>query len=147
MDLLLPPSEHVLRRDVACGAVQADVVVTLDVTLRQSPRIIERQWRSRPDALSFERFVPAFDLSVRLRVKRRGPDVRHPRDPNELLEVLGDELWAVVRDDARPRFRVPLLRSLQDDLDVRFGHRLPHVPVHDVPAVADTSSTGICGSR
>ena len=40
MDLLLPPSEHVLRRDVACGAVQADVVVTLDVTLRQSPRSV-----------------------------------------------------------------------------------------------------------
>jgi hypothetical protein len=40
MDLLLPPSQHVLRRDVACGAVQPDVVVTLDVTLRQSPRSV-----------------------------------------------------------------------------------------------------------
>ncbi len=62
--------------------------------------------------------------------------MRHARDPNELLEVLGDELWAIVRDDSGPRFRVLLLRSLQDDLDVRLGHRLPDIPVHDVPAVA-----------
>src|SRR5262249_27857021 len=136
MDLLLPPSEHVLRRDVACGAVQPDIVVTLDVTLHQSPRIIERQWRSRPDAPPFERFVPALDLSVRLRVKRRGPDVRHPRDPDEFLEVLGDELRPIVRDDPGPRLRVLLLRPLYNDLDVRLGHRLPDVPVHDVPAEA-----------
>ena len=53
---------------------------------------IERQRRSWSDALRFERFVPALDLPVRLRVKRRGSDVRHARDSNELLEVLGDEL-------------------------------------------------------
>src|SRR2546425_2056561 len=29
MDVLLPPRQHVLRRDVARGAVQADVVVQL----------------------------------------------------------------------------------------------------------------------
>src|SRR5215813_12235336 len=57
-----------------------------------------------------------------------------PEIRNELLEVLGDELRTVVRDDARPRFRVLLLRPLQDDLVIRLGHRLPDVPVHDVPA-------------
>ena len=31
----------------------------LDVAVHQSPRIIERQWRSLSDVLSFERFVPA----------------------------------------------------------------------------------------
>src|SRR2546423_13598345 len=112
MDLLVPPSEHVLRRDVARRAVQPDVVVTLDVTVHQPPRIIERQWRSRPDALFFERFVPAFDLSVRLRVKRRGSDVRHARDPNELFEIFGDELRTVVRDGPGPRLRVLLPGSL-----------------------------------
>jgi hypothetical protein len=60
--------------------------------------------------------------------------VRHPRDPNELLEVLGDELWPVIRDDPWSSFRVLLLRPLQDDLDVSLGHRLPNVPVHDLPA-------------
>jgi hypothetical protein len=30
--------------------------------------------------------------------------VRHARDPNELLEILGDELRPVVRADPGPRF-------------------------------------------
>jgi hypothetical protein len=40
MDLLLPSRQHVIQRDVADGAVQADIVVMLDVTLtsrRASP--------------------------------------------------------------------------------------------------------------
>src|SRR6266550_3975888 len=122
VDLTLAPSEYVLRGDVARGAVQAGVIVVVNVSLHQTPRIIERQRCSRPDALPFERFVPALDLSVRLRVKRRDADVRHPRDPTELLEVLGDELRPVVRDDPGSRFRVLLLRPLQDDLDVRLSH-------------------------
>ena len=63
---------------------------------------------SRPDALPFER-LPAFDLAVRLRVKRRGTHVRHPRDTNELLKVARDELRPVVGDDPWPSFRVLLL--------------------------------------
>src|SRR5215472_9237406 len=106
VDLLLPSRHHVLRRDVAGGAVQANVVVVIDVSLHQTTCIIERQRRSQPDALPFQGFVPALNLAVRLRVKRRCPDMRHARDPNELLEVLGDELRPVVRDDPEPRFRV-----------------------------------------
>lgn len=41
VDLLLPPSQHVLRREVAYGAVQSDVAVMLDVPLHQAPRIVE----------------------------------------------------------------------------------------------------------
>jgi hypothetical protein len=51
MDLLLTPGEHVLRRDVADVTVQANVVVMLDIAIHQSPCIVQRQWRSRPDAL------------------------------------------------------------------------------------------------
>ena len=35
-----------------------------------------------------------------------------------------------------PRYRILLFRALQYDLDVRLGHRLPDVPVHNMPAVA-----------
>ena len=42
MDLLPPPRQHVLRRDVARGAVQADVIVVVHVTPHQPQRIIER---------------------------------------------------------------------------------------------------------
>ena len=88
-----------LRRD-GDRTIRADVVVVLDVALHQTPRIVQRQWRSRPDALSFERFVPAFDFSVRLRIVGRSSDVGDARDPNELLEVFGNELRPVVGDDA-----------------------------------------------
>src|SRR5436190_14301778 len=91
VDLRLTPGEHVLRRDVANRAVQADVVVMLDVALHQTPRIFQRQWRSRTDAFPFERFIPTLDFSVRLRIVGRSSDVGHARDPNELLEVLGNE--------------------------------------------------------
>src|SRR3954469_3437807 len=62
MDLLLTAGEPVLRRDVANGTVQADIVVMLDVALHQPPRILQRKRRSGPNALSFERFVPTFDF-------------------------------------------------------------------------------------
>ena len=45
--------------------------------------------------------MPAFDLAVGLGVIGRGFDVSHAGDADELLEVLGDELGAVVGDDAR----------------------------------------------
>jgi len=96
VDLLLPPRQHVLRCDVTRRAVQADIVVMAHVSAYQTPCVIQRQRRSRPDAFRFERFVPALDLSVRLRVRRRGPDMRHSRDSNELFEIFGDELRAVV---------------------------------------------------
>ena len=122
MDLLLTAGEHVLRRDVANGTIPADVVVMLDIALHQTPRSVQRQWRSRPDALSFERFVPTFDFSVRLGIVGRSSDVGHTRNPNEFLEVFGNELRPVIGDDPGPRFRVELLGALQDDLDVRLGH-------------------------
>jgi len=40
MNILLASGKHVLRRDVADGTVQANVVVVLDVTLHQALRIL-----------------------------------------------------------------------------------------------------------
>src|ERR1035437_8623061 len=52
LNLLLMVGEHLLRRDVADGAVQTHVVVMLYITLNQTPRIFQRQRRSGTDALS-----------------------------------------------------------------------------------------------
>src|SRR3954447_1029256 len=60
----------------------------------------------------------------------------HPADPDELLEILGDELRPVVRDDPRPRVGIPLARPLEDRLDLGFGHALADLPVDDGPAAA-----------
>jgi hypothetical protein len=40
VDLLLPPRQHVLRRDVARGAVQPEVVVVVHVSAHQTPCIM-----------------------------------------------------------------------------------------------------------
>ena len=41
VNLLLPPRQHVVRRDVAGGTVQADVVVMVHVALDQTPCIVQ----------------------------------------------------------------------------------------------------------
>src|SRR5581483_2525841 len=60
----------------------------------------------------------------------------HSTDPDELLEVLGDELWPVVRDDPRPRVGILLACPLDDRLDLGFGHALTDLPVDNEPAAA-----------
>ena len=60
----------------------------------------------------------------------------HSADPDELLEVLGDELRPVVRDDPGPRIGIPLAGPLDDRLDLGFGHALADLPVDDEPAAA-----------
>src|SRR5215467_14968895 len=60
----------------------------------------------------------------------------HSCDADELLEVPGDKLWPVVRDDPRFCFRIFLSPSLQDDFNFCFGHRFPQIPMDDRTAVA-----------
>jgi len=57
--------------------------------------------------------------------------VRHARDANELLEVVGNELRAIVGDDSRLRFRVLLLSSLQDQFDISLSQGLTQIPMHE----------------
>ena len=77
-----------------------------------------------------------FDFSVRLGIVGRSSDVGHARDPNKFLEVFRNELRPVIGDDPGLCLRVKFLGALQDDLDVRLGHRLPQIPVDDVAAAA-----------
>src|SRR5262249_17487551 len=93
------PDQKARWPDVPDGAVQPDRGVVLDETFHQRPRLVERIGLTGTDRITLERLVPALDLPVRLWVIRRGPNVRHPRQPDELFEVLRDELGAVVRDD------------------------------------------------
>src|SRR5262249_58237365 len=99
-----------------------------------APGVLHGQGRLRADAIPLEGPVPALDLAVALRVVRRRAHVRHATDPDELLEVPGDELRPVVRDDPRRDAREPLAGPLPDLLDVHLGHRLPDLPVDEVSA-------------
>src|SRR5438445_9158091 len=96
--------ELVLGCAFGYGTIYAIVVLMLHITLYQAPCIFQRQRRSRPNALPFQRLVPALNLAVRLWIIRGGSDVRHARDANELLEVASDELRAIVGDDSRLGF-------------------------------------------
>ena len=60
--------------------------------------------------------------------------MRHARDPNELLEVLGDKLRAIVRNDSWLGIGKLLTGALQQDLHFRLGHRFPQGPIDDVAA-------------
>ena len=62
--------------------------------------------------------------------------MRHAADPDELLEVLGDELRPVVRNDPGVHVGKPLACSLNDRLDVDLGHGLADLSVDDEAAAA-----------
>src|SRR5262249_23769402 len=87
------------------------------------------QRRSRTNTLFLEDAMPAFDFAVALRVVRRGPRMRHTANADELLEVPGDELRAVVRDHPR-RHAAALLACPQHALsDMGLGDGLTYVPM------------------
>ena len=72
----------------------------VDVIGNDASGVVERERHQDADAIALEGFVPAFDLAVALGIIGRGSDMGHAGDADELLEVLGDELGAVVGDDA-----------------------------------------------
>ena len=57
--------------------------------------------------------------------------MRHARDANELLEIAGNELRTIIRDDAWLRFRVLFLGAFENYFDIRFPHRLAQIPMHE----------------
>src|SRR4051812_5810966 len=84
--------EEVGRRDVADRAVEPDGVVVLHESGDDSTRLVERRRLAGADGIGLDGLVVALELAVRLRAVRRRPDVRHAGEPDELLEVLRDEL-------------------------------------------------------
>jgi hypothetical protein len=59
----------------------------------------------------------------------------HPAQMNELLELPGDELGTVVRNDSRPRLGELLVSTLKDRPDLQLSHPLADFPVDEIPAV------------
>jgi len=128
--------KSILGGNVANGAVQADVVVVADEVEDDSSGIVERERNQDADALAFEGFVPAFDFAVGLRIVRRGSDVGHAGDADELFEVFGDELRPVVGDDARRFAGEGFAGALDDGFDVGFLHFFADFVVDDEAAAA-----------
>jgi hypothetical protein len=62
--------------------------------------------------------------------------VGHAADADELLEVTGYELRAIVTNDPGIDFRVPFAGALNDGFDVSLPHVGPDLPVNDGTAEA-----------
>ena len=60
--------------------------------------------------------------------------MRHTREPNELFEIAGNELRAVVRDNAGLRFRVLFLGAFENYFDIRFRYGLSQIPMREETA-------------
>jgi hypothetical protein len=133
-DFFVPSFELGLWRDVAEGRVQAYRVVVIDELGDDASGVFQGQGRTGADTFFLEDTMPAFDLAVTLGVIRRGSGVRHATEADELLEVAGDKLRAVIGDDPRRHAGEFLPRPLDDLLDVSLGHGFADLPVDREPA-------------
>lgn len=136
VDGLLTAGELVGGRDIAQGTVQPRVVEMLDEVRHDAASLVQSQRRFLADAIVLDSAVIAFQFAVGLRVVRAGADMRHATQPDELFEVAGDELRAVIADDAWPRVGELFASPLQEGLDILLGHGLANLPMHDEEAVA-----------
>jgi hypothetical protein len=113
--------ELVLGRYVADRAVQTTGIVMVHEIGHNVYGVLKRQRSPHADAGALDRSVIAFQFSVALRVVRRGLDMRHPADTDELLEIFRYELRAIVGNNPWFGIRKFLPASLQNDFDIRFS--------------------------
>src|SRR5271166_3556076 len=123
-------------RDVGDRAMQPHRVVVGHELGDQPPSVLQAQRGLNTYAPSFQGLEPSLDLAVALGIEWRCSDVSHATYADELLEVSGDELRAVVRDDPGPLAGILLPSPLDDRLHLGFLHGLADLPVDDDPAVA-----------
>jgi len=121
------------------GTVQSGVVVMIDELPNDSSGIPRGKRHLGPDTLTFEQPMPSLNLPVALRVKGSCSHVAHPAYTDELLEVLevlGNELGAVVGDDPGSRIRELLSCPLKNNLHIGFRHGFTNLPMHNEAAVS-----------
>ena len=70
----------------------------------------------------------------------------HPAYPYELLEILCNKLWAVIRYDPGLIIRESLTGPLQDDFDVSLCHGFPDLPMDNIPAIPIQDTTQVIES-
>ena len=128
-DLEVAAGESSGRGNVADGRMQPHGVVVVNEALDKSSGILLGKRAAKPEAISFEALVPAFDFPVALWVIGGGFDMGQPGQADKLLKVLGYKLWTVVGDDPRGSIRISCSSSLQDDLDVELRHRGAQFPM------------------
>src|SRR5271157_3760302 len=116
-------------RDVGDRAMQPHCVVVGHELGDQPPSVLQAQRGLNSYAPSFQGLEPPLDLAVALRIEWRRSDVSHSTYADELLEVSGDELRAVVRDDPGLLAGILLPSPLDDRLHLGFGHHVGQLTI------------------
>lgn len=88
--------KHVRGSNVADGRVEANGVEMVNEVSNEAACVVEAKRDAGTNAVGLERAMPAFDFAVALGIVRGSADVAETGDANELFEVAGDELRAVV---------------------------------------------------
>ncbi len=94
----------------------------LDEGIHPCPGFVQRPQRCRLDAFLLEAPLESLQLAIALRVAGTRLDMGQAEQPEQHLEVFGNEQGAVVADDARLGLRELFLRCLQHLLDILFLH-------------------------
>ena len=135
-DKFFPPVQLVFRGDIADSAMQSVVIIVVHKGLDNPTGVLKGEGCLGADTVALEGFVPAFQLAIALGIAGRDTDVGHPALADEFLEIAGNELRAIIGDDAWVSVREFFPGSLENDFHIIFGHPGPDFPVDDVAAVA-----------
>src|SRR4029077_17481391 len=98
--------------------------------------VVQAQRGRYADAACFQGFVPPLHLPVALGIIERCSHVSHATYADELLEIVGNELRSVVRNDAGTLAGKLLSGPLDDRLHLGLFHGIADLPVDDESAVA-----------
>src|SRR6516225_7300248 len=102
--------------------MQPHGVVVVNEALDKSSGILLGKRAAKPEAISFEALVPAFDFPVALWVIGGGFDMGQPGQADKLLKVFSNKLRTVIGDDSRRSIRIFFPSSLQNNLDIKLRH-------------------------
>ena len=145
-DLFSLPQKLIFRGDVPYGAMETLGVVVADKITHNPSGVFKGKRGFRPDTLLFQALVPPFNLPVALWIVGGCPYMVHPAYPYELLEILCNKLWAVIRYDPGLIIRESLPGPLQDDFDVSFCHGFADLPMDNIPAIPIQDTTQVIES-
>lgn len=130
----MPSIQAGTGRHVSNGAVEAPLVVEINVNFDFQPSLPKIRQPRAADALRLEGLVPTLNLAVALRVVDGSGHMAVAVHGDELLELLSDKLPPVVRDVPWTGQRERLPGSLLYNPHVARLHGREEPPCHNEPA-------------
>ena len=95
-DLFFSSFELIPGCNISDGAVKPVFIVMENVLFNQLSCLLKREWAAWSNTFPFQRFVPALEFAVTLRIIRWCANMCNPWYPNELFEILCYKLRSIV---------------------------------------------------